>query len=136
MTTSEQMVSRWEEIRTLFSYSDEEQASFSYLGDYMRMISKRFADVSSDTARIRRFMLAGLFLTYRAYNHVGDSVTTKGATPTGSEGSKQLYYYELWSGETIENTTDYLSHLHFPLLLTQGMIFGWGRALYWFVLRG
>ncbi len=61
----------------VFSYSSDEQESFDYIRKYMTRIKPKLSEVESDKAMLKRFALAGLFLTYRAFNHTGTSMSTE-----------------------------------------------------------
>ena len=65
------------EIIKIFSYDLEEQAAFDYIRIYMMRIESRLQEIEQDEKMLKRFALAGLFLTYRAFNHGGDLMTTE-----------------------------------------------------------
>ena len=60
----------------LFSYSSEERAAFRYIDRYMRFIDRNRVRVTGSHEAFKNFMLAGLFLTYRAFNHSSVDMTT------------------------------------------------------------
>ena len=60
------------EILELYSYNELERKNFSYIDKYMRL-----AESKSDDLTNSGFALAGLFLTFRACNHSGCTMTTQ-----------------------------------------------------------
>ncbi len=88
--------------------------------------------ILADPVRRRRFMLAGLFLSYRAANHQGLTLSTH---ETGSSFvNDRLRAYRQLTGEDIESTQDYLGKIGFSFW-RWGLV-GAGRALYRFVVKG
>lgn len=65
------------EIIKIFSYNTDETDTFPYLYRYMKLISKKLIKVENEERILKRFALAGLFLTYRAYNHSRALLTTE-----------------------------------------------------------
>ena len=63
-------------IKETFSFTDREQAAFPYIRRYMQRIGEELDGILSDEKKARRFMLVGLFLTYRACNHMGVPLAT------------------------------------------------------------
>lgn len=116
-------------VAELFSYTEKEQETFPYLRGYMRRIEPHLATVLSDPAKRERFMLAGLFLTYRAANHLGVNMTTD-----GDSVDRRLSEYHRLTGHRIIDTRSYLKMIRFSLL--KYLLMGPGRFLYNFVIRG
>ena len=116
----------------IFSYTEQEQETFPYLRWYMRRIEPRMATVLSDPAKRERFMLAGLFLSYRAANHLGVNMTTDG---DGSDTvNRRLSEYHRLTGHRIVDTRSYLKMIRFSPL--KCLLMGPGRFLYNFVIYG
>lgn len=63
-----------EQVALVYSYDEIEQSEFKWIRDYSRRVDTK-AVVLSDVKR-PKFMLAGLFLSYRAENHNGCNLTT------------------------------------------------------------
>jgi hypothetical protein len=122
-------------VLSLYSYSEEEQSTFPYLKEYMDRIRPHLPDIASSSPQLERFMLAGLFLTYRAYNHVGKEMTTHSDTVSDDDVHQQrLLTYKQLTGRDLKSAREYLTHIHFgPLkLLSRNP----GKDLYHFVLHG
>ncbi len=127
-----------EKIRNLYSYSTEEQSTFSYLQKYMDTINPRLDEIIASPSKRERFMLAGLFLTYRAFNHGGGIMTTDpSAIPDGAEDDvhyRRLTQFEIISGKRIIDMKHYLKLIHFSIVKLY--LFGPARMLARFVLSG
>jgi len=124
-----------EEVLRLFSYTEEEQKAFPYLREYMRRVRPELASVLAAPRGRERFMLAGLFLTYRALNHSGDGISTdtSGMSPD-SIHARRLEAFRRITGREISDPLKYLRMIRFnPLKL---VLFGPARMLYRFVTRG
>jgi len=66
-------------IVEVFSYTEEEQDAFPYLQEYMgKIMPIRMQLLATEEGR-RRYMLAGLFLSYRASVHIGGTMSTSAA---------------------------------------------------------
>lgn len=115
-------------IIRVFSYTEREQEVFPYLKKYMSKIEhERMAVLASEKGR-ERYMLAGLFLTYRACIHIGKEMSTsaaQGATHHHGGHSLRLATYKTLSGKDIENIPAYLSAL--------GLLYWWQFLLWFFV---
>ncbi|MBK9941435.1 MAG: hypothetical protein IPP13_07420 [Kouleothrix sp.] len=122
-------------IISMYSYTEEEQSTFPYLRRYMEMIAPHLPDIVKDPLKLERFMLAGLFLTYRAYNHAGKPMTTEPSTLFGDDiHRKRLLTYKEMTGKDVQNAQDYLARIHFGLLKVLSR--NQARNLYRFVLHG
>ena len=62
------------DIIEVFSYDLGEQDVFPYLKRYMSLIKDKLPEIEKDNEKLRKFALAGLFLTYRAFNHSGQPI--------------------------------------------------------------
>ena len=126
-----------DEIAELFSYTANEQETFPYLRAYMKLISARLPRILENDRRRERFMLAGLFLTYKAINFAGESMTTEVEVGNGtSPHTERLLAYKQITRKSIRNTLDYVKRIWFIPRIFLMYIFGPGRALYWFVMYG
>lgn len=79
------------EIIKTFSYSKDEQEAFPYLARYMKRVSKKLSEIEKDKYKLIRFALAGLLLTYRAFNHLGNEITID----IGDSSSEYIHYKRL-----------------------------------------
>ena len=128
------------EVIKLFSYTEDEQQTFPYLRTYSRKITPMLPTVIANVDMTERFMLAGLFLTYRAFNHMGISMTTNIASlaleyPTIY--THRLMAYLTNTGKDIQDTRAYLNLLHLnPLKLMVLFPLQKGTLLYNFVIHG
>lgn len=127
------------EIIEIFSYTADEQEIFSYLHRYMNRISKKLSEIESDKEKLKRFALAGLFLTYRAFNHTGSKMTTDiGSISSESIHSKRLGAFKDYFGLEIRNEEHYFSMMNlskFDLLLLMFRLSDISKKLYFFVVR-
>lgn len=126
-------------IMELFSYSQDEQSAFPYLQDYMTRIRPKLPLILEDPDTLERFMLAGLFLTYRAFNHWGESMTTddNGLVDYGNSiHIVRIKTFKQVTGKDIISTGHYRRWISFgPLMIISWFIFGGGKALYHFVIH-
>lgn len=51
-------------IIDVFSYSTNERETFPYIHRYMNLITGRLDELENNKEKLKRFALAGLFLTY------------------------------------------------------------------------
>jgi hypothetical protein len=65
-----------DEILELFWYSSEERELFPYIDDYMIALENWLDENELDDKQLVRYMLAGLFLEYRAANHMDKNFHT------------------------------------------------------------
>ncbi len=127
------------EIIEIFSYSPDEQETFPYLARYMNRVRKKLPEIESDNEKLKRFALAGLFLTYRACNHSGDKMTTDiGDVSSDFIHYKRLGAFKEYFGLEIKDALDYLSlinfsYFHFILVVLR--ISDISRKLYYFVVK-
>lgn len=96
-------------IINIFSYSLVEQESFDYIRKYMTRIKPKLYEIEKDEAMLKRFALAGLFLTYRAFNSTGDLMSTE-LTSYDDENIhyKRLKIYKEYFQSEIKNSSQYL----------------------------
>ena len=126
----------YDEIIAIFSYTEDDQEAFPYLRVYMQAITPKLPQILENDKRRRRFMLAGLFLTYRAINFQGDSMTTEFNVENRSGPGANLLAYKRITGEPIKNTLDYVRKIRLFIRMPIVYIFGPGKMLYWFVMYG
>jgi hypothetical protein len=129
------LISHWAQIKEKFSYSEDDREVFEYLKVYSKCIDNELNRVASDEASIHRYMLAGLFLAYRASNHTGSEMTTY----QNSEGQffGQLTAYHGFTGLHIIDMTDYLKRIRFVKLYVWAFLLGsMGKSLCRYVVRG
>ena len=128
------------DVIKLFSYTEDEQQTFPYLGTYNRKIIPMLPNVIANVDMTERFMLAGLFLTYRAFNHVGLSITTTIDSLDLEHltiHTERLQVYKSTTGKEIQNTRAYLNLLHLnPIKVIMMISFQTGLMLYQFVIHG
>ena len=128
-------------IIEVFSYSLEEQAAFPYLKRYMTKVSRIRGSVLKSSAGQERYMLAGLFLTYRMCNLWGHGFSTLPSdihTPVTSIHARRLATYRLITGKDITSTEDYLTAIGLdshPIAFLK-LAISPGRFLYRFVAKG
>ena len=121
-------------IIDVFSYSDKEQEVFPYIRKYMRKIAPVRDEILATAAGRERYMLAGLFLTYRACNHQGLSMTTVDVDKTRNQHTLRLWTYQHLSGKQILSTDDYLSLIGYSIMKIT--IWGPHNFLFKFVVDG
>ncbi len=102
------------DIVEIFSYSLEEQANFPYIRRYMYLIKDKLPEIEKDREKLRKFALVGLFLTYRAFNHSGQPMTTEfDYNPPDTIYNKRLITFKEYFGETITDVEHYLSMINY-----------------------
>ncbi len=96
------------EILEVFSYLDVEQKVFDYISAYMSLIYQDLDQIRGDSERLRRYMLAGLFLTYRMCSHSGWDMHTGSLAvwPEGIDRTRMEKFREI-SGEDLKGIKDY-----------------------------
>ena len=129
-----------QDVIKLFSYTEDEQKTFPYLRAYSQKITPMLPVVLANTDMTERFMLAGLFLTYRAFNHMGISMTTDIDSlelEHGTIHTERLQTYKLITGKEFQNSRAYLDMLKLnPIKIFMLISFQWGLMLYRFVIYG
>ncbi len=65
-----------DEIIKLFWYSSQEREVLPYIDAYMAALENWLGENRMTDEQLVRYMLVGLFLHYRAANHVGDDFNT------------------------------------------------------------
>ena len=129
-----------EELFDLFAFDADTQKWFHYTRQYQRRINKRRKQIVADRAMMRRYMLAGMHVDYRAANHSGDGLSTRHAANTPEwPAAYRLYLYREFTGEEIEDTGDYLGKIGmhgWRLLLLVLRIWSVNHFLYRFVVYG
>jgi hypothetical protein len=127
------------EIIEIFSYTSAEQETFPYLSRYMNRISKKLPEIESDREKLKNFALAGLFLTYRAFNHSGNTMTTEIEKDLPeSIHLKRLEAFKDYFGINITDTEDYLSMINlsgFDFVLMAFRLKDISKHLYYFVVK-
>ena len=124
-----------EEVRRVFSYTGEEQRLFGWPRKYMSLLADRLDRVLQDPGARHRFMLAGLFLTYRAANFAGESLSTeRGPETDRGYTDKRLEAFKRLDGTPIDSTRAYLRLIGFRPW--RWKLFGIDRSLYRFVVSG
>ena len=103
-------------IIKLFWYSSKERELFPYIDAYMTSLEKWLGENQMDDERLVRYMLVGLFLHYRAANHIGDDfkTITYGEWNRAVLGSNTLQKFQTinkYLGHPIETTDEYLQLL-------------------------
>lgn len=128
------------DVIKLFSYTEDEQQTFPYLRAYTRKINPMLPVVIANTDMTERFMLAGLFLTYRAFNHMGISMTTDTDSLNWEYDTihtERLQTYKLITGKEIQTSRAYLDMLKLnPIKIILIISFQTGLMLYRFVIYG
>lgn len=121
------------EIIKLFSYSNEEREAFGYIKKYSVEVDKYLTEIITDEEKLKKFMLAGLFLTYRACSHQGENMTTNTELLSLKNDHKtRLNTFYKSTGIEIISTKDYLKKINFNPI--KG-IFGIDKFLLKFVLK-
>ena len=127
------------EIIEIFSYSVEEQETFPYLRRYMKLITKKLTEIETNPDKLRKFALAGLFLTYRAFNHWGVTMSTNLSEVSPDDMHyKRLKTFKDYFGLEIKDTKHYLSMMNLTelnLLLMMMRVSSVSNRLYSFVVR-
>jgi hypothetical protein len=125
-------------IVEIFSYDMEEQEVFPYLKRYMFLIKDKLPEIERDNEKLRKFALAGLFLTYRAFNHSGQPMTTEfNYDPPDTIHNKKLIIFKEYFGETITDVEHYLSMINytfFDFILMILRVKNISKKLYRFVI--
>ena len=93
-----------------FEYTMEEQRIFPYVERYMAKIEPCREEIEQNPSKMRKFMLAGLFLEYRNHNYLGSELTTLNLDD-GFRDSPKLNYFRQTTGEEILNTRGYLQEI-------------------------
>lgn len=127
------------EIIEIFSYDVDEREAFTYLRRYMKLINKRLDEIENDKEKLKRFALAGLFLTYRACNHSGSSMNTENLKDLDSGVHKtRLTVFRDYFDSEIKSTNHYLKLIDFSAFDYVLLIFrlkSLPRKLYKFVVK-
>ena len=128
------------EIVELFSYSKDEQEAFPYLARYMKRISKKLPEIENDKAMLKRFALAGLFLTYRADNHGASLMSTEFTYfDEKSRHYKRLKAFKEFFQMEIKSSAHYLKLINMSfkdVILFVLRLKTVSRFLYKFVVKG
>jgi hypothetical protein len=119
---------------SVFRYSDEEMKIFPYLKIYSDALAND-PPRSDDEDAAERYMLAGLFLTFRACNHASVIMSTE-AIPAGlpERHRRRLSKYKELTDNPIVDQRRYLQRLQYNRLLYATI--GPGRMLYRYVRFG
>lgn len=127
-----------EKIIKIFSYSEKERETFPFLEAYMSRIQDKLPMILENPRQCERFILAGLFLTYRASNHTGIKMTTEisdADLDMDDIHTVRLVTFKEITGKSIDGIGDYLK------MIGQYKLFLWmlmrsRNPLYGFVMRG
>jgi len=100
-------------IIELFKYSSKERELFPYIDAYMVALENWFGENQMNDEQLVRYMLVGLFLRYRAANHIGNdfNTITYGEWSRAILSSKTIQQFEIIKkslGHPIESTDEYL----------------------------
>ena len=127
------------EIIEIFSYDTDEREAFSYLHRYMKLIDKKLGEIENDEEKLKRFALAGLFLTYRACNHTGQPMETKNFKKFDSDIHKlRLSAFRDYFKTEIKGSAHYLKLIKFfafDYVLLAFRLKSLPRKLYKFVVK-
>ena len=127
------------DIIEIFSYTQEEQETFEYIRRYMKRISPVFELIEKDEVKLKRFALIGLFLGYRACNHVGETFSTEIETDDSDNlYAKRLIAIKQYFGVSINDSEDYLSLINISFIsffFYMLGIFDLSKKFYKFVLK-
>jgi len=95
-------------IQELYSFTSEEQELFDYAREYMRKVRKRLPFLLETQNGRERFVLAGLFLTYRACNHIGTTMSTDNEGGLTGLHKERLSLVTSITGKKIRSTEEFL----------------------------
>jgi hypothetical protein len=99
----------------LFWYSPTERELFSYVDAYMSALENWLEENRMDEKQFVRYMLAGLFLEYRAANHIGNNFDTITNTWTNMylrpKTVQKFQTINKYLGHPIQTTEEYLQQL-------------------------
>lgn len=127
------------QIIQTFSYDANEREAFSYLHRYMKLVSKKLDEIENDEEKLRKFALAGLFLTYRACNHSGSSMETKNLNDIDAGIHKiRLMTFRDYFKTEIRGVNHYLKMIDFSIfdyVLLAVHLKSISRKLYKFVVK-
>ena len=105
------------DIIEIFSYDQEEQELFPYIARYMKLVTKKLPEIEKDVEKLRKFALAGLFLTYRVFNNTGRTMTTEFKEPPPETGDfKKLLAFKEYFGIEIIDTDHYFSMINYSFV--------------------
>jgi hypothetical protein len=128
------------DIIQLYSYTEDEQESFEYLHRYMNLITPKLPEIENDKEKLKRFALIGLFLAYRAGNHMGNDLTTEiELEDKESRHSKRIIAIKVFFDLKILNSLQYLEMINlsfFELALTLCKVKNIAKIFYRFVMFG
>lgn len=129
------MISDGETLWDLFGYAPTARRQPSYLTRYNRRIERHKAKILESAPLSYRYMLAGLFHSYRAANHDGSNMDT---TVEGMDGlsftDRRLRAFGAVTAVDITSNAQYRAMIgHRPY---RWALMGHDRALVRFVLKG
>jgi hypothetical protein len=129
-----------ESIIELYSFTESEQEVYPFARKYMRKIKPKLPQIVRDPATRERFMLAGLYTTYRAFKHFGIEMTTDNAllnTYLDNVYKRRLSEFRQITGKDIEDVLDYFRMVKYnPFKMILSPIIGIDVILYYFVIHG
>lgn len=128
------------DIIEVFSYTESEQKSFNYLQNYMESVKSKLPEIETDSEKLRRFALIGLFLAYRTCNFMGNDLTTN----INFDDKNNLYVKRLltliqYFDIKINSSSEYLRMIRFSkldLVLINLQIISISNKFYKFVMYG
>ena len=124
-----------DELGLLYSYTQQEQATSPHLSEYMREVAPDLSRIVATSPGRGRFVLAGLFLAYRACNHMGVALSSSEAANLSSPHRERLAGVEAHTGHRLAGTSHYLRLLGLSRIRILVPMFRPGRFLADFVRR-
>lgn len=123
------------EVWDAFAFTEEEQEVYPFARTYMRHVEPERERILTQPELRRRFMLVGLFPSYRAASHGGGSMSTDTVDVSPHVYTdERLQIYLRYTSERIVGTQSYLEKIgRWPRIM---IIAGMGRRLARFVLSG
>lgn len=105
----------------------------------MKLVSRKFNEIENDEEKLKRFALAGLFLTYRACNHSGSSMETENLDDidSGIHNIRLKAFRDYFKTE-IKSANHYLKMIDFSAfdyVLSAFRLKSLSRKLYKFVVK-
>ena len=105
-----------EELAEIFSYDSEEQGRSAALKRYMAAVSPMLPELLRDSAFRDRFILAGMFQTYREWSRTNHSMRAQDLdADDDSRHARRLRAYEQIFGESLDANHDYLKKIGYSV---------------------
>lgn len=130
----------YDDIIKYYGYNALDRELDSYIDDYMISINNYLKDNRLDIEQLKRYMLIGLWIDYRAGNHNGSGMSTsiemikRNQRMNPKRKEQRIYRFNLFNdlfGEQIESISDYLEKVS-PLTIFNIT----SQAMYDFVVKG